>query len=235
MRLALAFLGVAAVVLAADVDSAGRPIDSTKPNRRLRNSAGLAESSDPMPMMNTPADHGSYNYGTTDTCMYMGMKYGGDDWSCPTDFRLPDVDEYALAEGCLLESDVPYIEDGQHYTGIGWSATGVFDDSLCNCNWAQPPNGWCSEPSIDTMWSGGSTGRACGDYAQIHICVQVYQPAAVGCAHRGCTWENATNYDPSATCAALRPNADPFALPLSRPTLRSHAWQAQRRLVHAQG
>ena len=30
---------------------------------------------------------------------------------------------------------------------------------------------WCSQPSIHTFWTDGSTGTACGDYAQLHICV----------------------------------------------------------------
>ena len=52
--------------------------------------------------------------------------------------------------------------------GVAYSNTGVFDPTLCNCNWNPA---WCDRPSIDTMWIGGSTGRACGDYSQLFICV----------------------------------------------------------------
>ena len=74
----------------------------------------------------------------------------------------------ALAAGNWLEMAFVSAVIASYMLGIGWSASGVFDSSLCGCNWNM---NWCGQPSIDTMWSSGSTGRACGDYEQIHICI----------------------------------------------------------------
>ena len=88
----------------------------------------------------------------------MGLKKGNEDWSCPTGYRMPRFFEYALAEECLETTDYvdipdgytwPGYDEGYRHLGIGWSATGVFDTTKCNCN--------CAELSLDLTTSGSTS------------------------------------------------------------------------------
>jgi len=100
----------------------------------------------------------------TQRCFYMGSRFGDGDWTCPDGMRMPHEDEYNAVEECVPDDFVP----SDYELGVAYSNTGIFDPTLCGCNWDQY---WCGQPSIDTMWIGGSTGRACGDYSQLFICV----------------------------------------------------------------
>ena len=91
------------------------------------------------------------------------QKQSSADWSCPTAYRMPTSSEYSLVAPCVPAGFVITTR----YLGVAWDVSG------CGCNWSA---NWCSQPSIHTFWSSGSTGTACGDYAQLHICVMDVPP-----------------------------------------------------------
>ena len=90
------------------------------------------------------------------TCVNQGWKTGDADWSCPSGFRMPTTDEWSLVAPCVTSSDQSLFGD---FNDVAVSVGG------CNCKWNDD---WCSLPSIETI----REGRACGDYAQLQICVK---------------------------------------------------------------
>ena len=87
----------------------------------------------------------------------MGNKRGDGDWSCPSGYSLPTTSQWSVVSPCIPAGTTPTWL----YLGVGYYVGG------CNCNWN---NNWCYIQSISTMW-GTTLGRACGDYAQMHVCV----------------------------------------------------------------
>jgi hypothetical protein len=88
-------------------------------------------------------------------CMNRGWKTGSQDWTCPPGYRLPHADERDAVSPCLTGADSARLS---MVADVGIAAGG------CGCDWNDK---YCGKPSIQTM----SGGRACGDYAQLHICV----------------------------------------------------------------
>ena len=106
----------------------------------------------------------------------MGTKRGNGDWSCPAGMRMPNVNEYNLAQSCVPAG---FVTDA-YKRGIAWSPSGVFVTTNCGCTWNA---NWCGQPAIATMWAAGANGAACGDQAQLHICVgsRRRQLGSLGC------------------------------------------------------
>lgn len=89
------------------------------------------------------------------SCVNLGWKGGDATWVCPQGFRMPTAGELARVTPCLDPVDQGRFSS---YADIALSVGG------CGCSWN--PN-YCDAPSIETM----RAGRACGDYAQLQVCV----------------------------------------------------------------
>ena len=88
-------------------------------------------------------------------CQNLGWKTGNANWACPNGLRMPTVNEFAKVQSCITQKDTGMFG---YYNDIATVVGG------CNCKWN---GGWCGQPSIETIRGG----RMCGDYAQLHICV----------------------------------------------------------------
>ena len=89
------------------------------------------------------------------SCMRLGWKSGSANWACPNGLRMPTVNEWNSVAPCILQQDMAMFG---YYNDVAVSVGG------CNCKWN---GGWCGQPSIETIRGG----RMCGDYQQLHICV----------------------------------------------------------------
>ncbi|MFT4627524.1 MAG: hypothetical protein ACI8PZ_006210, partial [Myxococcota bacterium] len=110
---------------------------------------GVPDVSDPCPDEADDACLGPF-------CEHLGWKTGSADWSCPVGMRMPALGEWDLVEPCLEDADYDLFG---YYQDVASSVGG------CNCKWN---GGWCGQPSIETL----REGRMCGDYAQLHVCVE---------------------------------------------------------------
>jgi len=88
-------------------------------------------------------------------CVNLGWKTGSGSFTCPTGYRMPTADDDALVAPCIDPADRGRF--GTH-ADIASSVGG------CGCDWNAD---FCDQPSIQTMHAG----IACGDYAQLHVCV----------------------------------------------------------------
>jgi hypothetical protein len=90
-------------------------------------------------------------------CTRLGWKFGSGSWACPMGYRMPQVTEWAAVAPCVTAQDMAHPLDAMHDVAVSVGG--------CNCKWN---NNWCGQPSIETI----RQGRMCGDFDQLHICVQ---------------------------------------------------------------
>jgi hypothetical protein len=89
-------------------------------------------------------------------CTRIGWKLGNDNWACPNGYRMPTTLEWNAVAPCVTQQDVAMFTDMHDVATLVGG---------CNCKWN---NNWCGQPSIETI----RQGRMCGDFNQLHICVQ---------------------------------------------------------------
>jgi hypothetical protein len=85
-----------------------------------------------------------------------GFKSGSGDFSCPANWRLPNYGEYGTVDDFLTAGDVATIDYNQNIA--------VMPPAGCACKWNAT---FCGQPSIETY-----DGRMCGDFSQLHMCVE---------------------------------------------------------------